>query len=144
MTTETDTPIRIDSLAFAALPALGAALAEGLFAGVTTRKDGTHAAVVLLPNKAQEGMTWADAMTWASEAGGELPARPIAALLYANAKGEFERAWYWTSDVLDADTGDASHDRLAWITYFDYGYQFINHKASNGLARAVRLIPLKA
>jgi len=39
----------LTTIALAALPPLGADLGGGKFAGLTTRKDGTHAAVVLLP-----------------------------------------------------------------------------------------------
>jgi hypothetical protein len=111
---DTDT---IKTINFAALPALGAALEGGKFYGVTTLKDGTHAAVILLPNKAQERMTWDRATAWASEAGGVLPSRPVSALLYANAKDKFEPHWYWTSETLDADTGDKDDASCAWNCY---------------------------
>jgi hypothetical protein len=43
MTTTTST------LTVSTLPAIGTALENGTFAGLTTRPDGTHCAVVLLP-----------------------------------------------------------------------------------------------
>jgi len=136
---DTDT---IKTIEFAALPELGATLEGGKFYGVTTLKDGTHAAVILLPNKAQERMTWDRATTWASEAGGVLPSRPVSALLYANAKDQFEPIWYWTSETLDADTGDKDDASYAWGCGFYDGYQLNHPKSFDGSAVAVRMIPL--
>lgn len=65
---------------FAQLPALGAPLEGGVFAGLTTQPDGTHCAVVLLPAKGTD-LNWEAAKAWAAEQGGELPSRPVAALL---------------------------------------------------------------
>ena len=134
--------VAADTISFASLPVLGAEFDGGIFIGVTTLKDGTHAAVILLPNKAQERMAWDAAMGWAKEAGGQLPTRPVAALLYANAKDQFERTWYWTSDELQADTGDEDDASYAWFCYFYYGLQRFTHKSAEGAAVAVRLIPL--
>lgn len=125
----------VDSLAFAALPAVGAELAGGTFRGVTTLKDSKHVAVILLPNKAQERMTWKNAMAWASEAGGELPSRPVSALLFATAKDQFRDDWYWTSE----EHGSS----YAWGQNFRNGYQDYRHKDYEGLAVAVRLIHLQ-
>jgi hypothetical protein len=83
-------------------------------------------------------------MNWAKEAGGQLPTRPIAALLYANAKDQFERTWYWTSDELQADTGDEDDASYAWFCFFYYGLQDFNLKSAEGAAVAVRLIHLTA
>jgi hypothetical protein len=71
-----------------ALPALLQPLEGGLFAGVCTTPDGTHHAVVLLPDAPADRLNWADAMAWAESLGegAQLPSRPVAALLYANAK----------------------------------------------------------
>lgn len=127
-------PIKALTISFAALPALGAALEGGKFYGITTLKDGTHAAVILLPNKAQERMGWKAAMKWAEEAGGVLPSRPVSALLYANAKDQFEPTWYWTSEEDGAS--------CAWFCVFDYGNQDFNRKYDEGSAVSVRMIPL--
>ena len=81
-------------------------------------------------------------MKWAEEAGGALPTRPVAALLYANAKDQFDPTWYWTSDTLDQDTGDEDDASFAWYCYFYYGYQYYDHKSAEGAAVAVRVIPL--
>jgi len=129
MTTETQ------ALTIATLPALGAALEAGTFEGLTTRKDGNHCAVVLLPgfNKA---VNWNDAKAWATEQGGELPSRPVAALLFANGKARLQPRWHWTADEEDAS--------FAWSCYFSYGLQYRSPKSNEGSAVAVRLIPLSA
>jgi hypothetical protein len=124
------------TLSFASLPALGAELEGGIFAGVTTLPTGQHAAVILLPNKAQERMTWQQSMAWADEVGGQLPSRPVAALLYANAKAQFEPDWHWTNEEYGAS--------YAWLCHFRNGAQSYRHKSYEGCARAVRLIHLAA
>lgn len=131
----------IAAIAFSQLPALGAEFEGGTFRGITTLKDGTHAAVILLPDKAPD-MSWVDAVKWAESVGGKLPTRPIAALLYANAKDQFERSWHWLNETLDADTDDKSDEVYAWICGFDDGYQYSTRKRYKFSARAVRLIPL--
>lgn len=122
------------AISFAALPALGASLADGTFRGITTLPDGTHAAVILLPNKAQERMSWQKAMAWAEGVGGQLPSRPVAALLYANAKAEFEPNWHWTNEP--------HSDSCAWLQTFGYGFQDCYTKDYEFSAVAVRLIQL--
>lgn len=122
------------TISFGELPALGAALADGTFRGITTLANGTHAAVILLPNKAQERMNWTKAMAWAEGIGGQLPSRPIAALLYANAKSEFKPEWHWLNEP--------HSDSCAWLQNFHYGYQFYNDKRNEFAAVAVRLIQL--
>jgi hypothetical protein len=114
--------------------AIGATLEGGQFAGLITLPDGKHVAVVLLPNKSDKRLRWADAMAWATEVGGQLPSRPVAALLFANLRGEFEKTWHWTNETHEAD------DSCAWGCSFLGGYQGHNGKSSEGSARAVRLI----
>ena len=129
MTTSTQT----DTLA--TLPALGAELEGGTFAGLTTRKDGTHCAVILLPEKAED-LTWKKAVAWATKQGGELPTRLVAALLFANVKDKLTPAWHWTSDEFDAS--------YAWDCGFNHGSQHGYRKSYEGGSVAVRLIPLTA
>ncbi len=119
----------------ASLPALGQPLEGGTFAGLTTRKDGTHCAVVLLPGR-KEDINWKDAKAWAEEQGGELPTRPVAALLYANVKDQLQPDWHWTADEEGASS--------AWDCNFLIGYQNYGHKSYEGSVVAVRLIPLTA
>jgi hypothetical protein len=121
---------------FADLPPLGQPLDCGLFAGLITTPDGTHHAVVLLADKPAAKLTWKKAMNWAEKLGAALPTRPVAALLCANAKDQFEPAWHWTSEAFDGS--------YAWSQYFDNGFQSCSPKSYEGRCRAVRLIQLTA
>lgn len=120
---------------FAQLPALGAPLEGGVFAGLTTQPDGTHCAVVLLPAKGTD-LNWEAAKAWAAEQGGELPSRPVAALLFANAKAQLRPEWHWTADEWSASS--------AWRCHFGLGLQDTNLKSYDGSAVAVRLIHVTA
>jgi hypothetical protein len=122
-------------LRLASLPAIGSELEGGTFAGLTTKPDGTHCAVVLLPGAATD-QTRTKAKAWAKKQGGELPSRPVAALLFANVKSALQPAWHWTSDEFDAS--------YAWDCYFSHGTQLLNRKSYEGGAVAVRQIPLTA
>jgi len=119
---------------FSELPTLGDPLDSGIFAGITTSKDGTHCAVVLLPEVGKK-LTWKKALAWATEQQAELPTRPIAALLFANLKDKLNPAWHWTSEEYDAS--------YAWYCYFSHGYQGGIRKSYEGSAVAVRLIPIE-
>lgn len=119
----------------ASLPPIGKSLDGGTFAGLTTKPDGTHCAVVLLPDNGTD-LTWAKAKAWAKKQGGELPSRPVAALLFANVKASLKPKWHWTSDEYDAS--------FAWLCGFHYGTQDYDHKSFEGSAVAVRLITLAA
>lgn len=132
MTTATESK----TLKFAAIAALalGAPLEGGTFAGILTLPNGTHAAVVLLAEKPGEELNWADAKKWAESIGGELPARPAAAMLFANAKDQFEAEWHWTSEAYSGS--------YAWIQNFGNGGQITDHVDCSYCARAVRMIPL--
>lgn len=127
------------SLQLSALIALsiGASFEGGKFAGLITLPDGKHVAVVLLQNKSDRRLAWAAAMAWATEAGGQLPSRPIAALLFANLRGEFEKTWHWTNEAHEADAS------YAWYCSFDDGGQTYDFKDDYGTVRAVRLIHLE-
>lgn len=121
------------TIPFASLPTLGAALEDGTFAGITTRPDGTHCAVILLPAMGED-LTWKAAKAWAVEHGGELPTRPVAALLFANVQPALSPVWHWTADEYNAS--------YAWDCHFGHGLQSCNHKDDERAAVAVRLIPL--
>lgn len=128
MTTTTQT----QTFPFASLPPIGAELDGGTFAGITTKPDGAHYAVFLLPEQG-ENLTWQQALAWADEQGGELPTRPVASMLFANVKDKLKPEWHWTSEA-----------SCAWLCGFGYGYFRYYHKSSEGCAVAVRLIPLTA
>ena len=95
------------------LPKLGAPLGAGKFVGVITLPSGVHVAVELLPERSSD-LTWQAAMDWAKQLDGELPTRPAAAMLFANAKAALPRGWHWTNE------DDASY---AWDCYFGHGGQ---------------------
>ena len=132
MTTKT-TPTT--SISLASLPTIGSDLDGGIFFGITTRKDGTHCAAILLPDQSEK-LTWKKAMHWAAKLGAELPSRPVAALLFANLKDKLTPAWHWTSDEDGAS--------YAWNCGFSLGLQGYGHKSYEGSVVAVRLIPLTA
>ena len=117
------------------LPAIGQPLDGGTFAGLTTKPDGAHCAVVLLPDNGTD-LTWAKAKAWAKEQGGELPSRPVAALLFANVKANLKPKWHWTSEEYDAS--------YAWYCGFHYGLQYDGRKSYEGSAVAVRYIKIGA
>ena len=123
------------SLPFAALPALHASLAGGIYAGCVTQPDATTVAVVLLPDQGTD-LTWRKALTWAAERGAQLPTRPVAALLFANCKALL-RGWaHWTCEQFDAS--------YAWFCYFGDGDQYAYRKSYQACAVSVRLIPVTA
>lgn len=74
----------------------------------------------------------------ARTAGGQLPSRQVAALLYTNARQTIEPDWYWTDET------EGSSD--AWFCGFYCGLQGGLHgcryRSYVGCAVAVRLIPL--
>jgi hypothetical protein len=126
--------IATPALTFATLPPLGAPLDGGIFCGLTTDKEGKHFAVALLPDKPDGGLPWKKAIAWAESVDGMLPTRPVAALLFANARDEFDKDWHWTSEQYSAG--------YAWLQLFGHGYQDYDVKSYEGRARAVRLIHL--
>lgn len=132
MTEQTQTEIH--SIAFTALPALGQPLANGIFRGITTKKDGTHCAVIRLPGKGED-LNWSKAKAWAEDQGGELPSKAVGALLASNE--ELEPDWHWTHEDY---VGDSS---CAWDFHSD-GYTGTVLKSAAGGALAVRLIPITA
>ena len=118
---------------FNTLPALGAPLEGGAFAGLTTLPNGTHNAVVLLPARGN-GLTWQEACEWANTHGGVLPTRSMAALLFANIRDRLQPKWHWGAD----EQGPA----YAWSCHFGNRYQDYLRKSFANSAVAVRLILL--
>ena len=91
--------------------------------------------LILLPEQA-EGVSWKSAMAWAEEVGGSLPTRAEQSMLFANLKGQFAQAAYWSSEQFAGDESDA------WFQHFGDGFQYYCHKCSELRARAVRRLPL--
>jgi hypothetical protein len=105
------------------------------YAGLVLNADGsTSHHLVLLAGDAED-VTWQAAKDWAAEVGGELPTRQEQALLYANVKGAFVAAWYWSSEAHESDGA------CAWTQTFGNGFQYDLRKSYEGRARAVRRFP---
>ena len=114
------------------LPELGAQLDGGVFVGVITQPDGSHNAVTLLADRAQD-LTWQTANAWAAGLNAQLPTPLVCALIIANTQDRPQDDWYWTDD--------SSLASRAGLCHFTAGYQYFrppeNHKSP---AVAVRLI----
>lgn len=114
-------------------------LASGeIYAGLILDAEGQPRHHLILLPGAAEDLEWEEAKAWAIEAGGELPTRQEQALLYANCKAHFQRAWYWSSEAHD------SYGSYAWCQSFLSGSQLSYRKDYTFRARAVRLIQLAA
>lgn len=120
------------------LPKIGEQFQGGLYAGITTGKDGAPYALVLLTDKPVNELTWKKAVSWAQGLGADLPSRPESALLFALLKDKFEPTWHWTNETTD---WSASY---AWYCDFDYGDQGYNHESAGSAAVAVRRFPLES
>jgi len=90
--------------------------------------------LILLPGEA-EAIQWEDAKKWAADHDGELPTRREQAVLFANLKGEFKEAAYWSGQRY-------KDERYAWYQYFDDGYQTFNDTYGELRARAVRRLAI--
>lgn len=104
------------------------------YAGAVLADDGRplhH--LILLPGQA-EGVTWDAAKAWAAKVGGELPTRREQSLLFANRKGKFKSAWYWSSEAYERDGS------YAWGQNFNYGDQTLSRESFESRARAVRRV----
>lgn len=102
------------------------------YAGMVLGEDGNpdyH--LILLPGEV-ESTTWKDACIWAGDRDASLPTRREQSLLFANLKGEFESAWYWSGEDHEENDG------WAWCQGFYDGYQDYFHQSSELRARAVR------
>ncbi len=115
-------------VAFADLPPIKTEWMGGIFAGIHTKKDGTHCAVIKLSKKLKQ--TWKQAMAVEE---GEMPSKAVAALVVANL--EIEAGWYWTGEEYDASG--------AWLFNSD-GVTYVHDNVAAGGALAVRLIPITA
>ena len=129
----TSTTKSIISVSFANLPALGAPLDGGIFVGVITQQDGTHSAITLLPDHAED-LTWQAAKDWSAGLNAQLPTRPMAALIFANTQDRPQEGWHWTSEEVK------DYASYAWNCYFGLGDQYNDRKSYEGSAVAVRLI----
>ena len=122
-----------NTIKFSDLPAIGAALGGGIFVGAITQTDGTHVAVALLPDQAQD-VTWQAALDWAKAQDAQLPTRPMAAMIFANTQNRPQSGWHWTCEEVK------DYASCAWFCDFYDGYQSSFLKSSAGAAVAVRCI----
>lgn len=105
-------------------------------AGQILREDGSPSHyLILLPGEAED-LDWGAAKAWAAERGGELPTRREQSLLFANLKGEFESAWYWSGERHESNSG------WAWCQGFGLGYQDGTGQGGRLRARAVRRLSI--
>ncbi len=118
-----------------ALPAIGAAFLDGIFAGITLHEDKPHA-LILLPEDG-DNMEWPDALEFAAKQDGVLPSRIDMIVLHKNVRDQFnKRDWYWTSEE------NPSYAGYAFIQPFANGAQNAGHKGGAYRARAVRRVAL--
>lgn len=87
--------------------------------------------LILLPGEV-ESANWKDACIWAGDRDASLPTRREQSLLFANLKGEFESAWYWSGEEHEENDG------WAWCQSFYDGTQDSLPQTSELRARAVR------
>ena len=91
--------------------------------------------IILLPGEAPE-VDFAAAKTWAASVGGELPSRIEQSMLYALARGQFKRDWYWSGEQ------HAAGSDSAWCQGFGLGYQDDTSTTNELRARAVRRVAI--
>ena len=121
-------------------PAIGIRWAEhnGIYAGVARGyRDEKDVHLILLDDKPEGKLSWADAVKWAESLGGgaSLPTRFESALLYANLNGHMDATeWHWT--------GTQYSDYEAWLQHFSYGGQSNTDKSFEARCRAVRRFAL--
>ncbi|MCX4154959.1 MULTISPECIES: Lcl C-terminal domain-containing protein [Paraburkholderia] len=92
--------------------------------------------LILLPGEVEE-VNWESAGKWAAEHGCVLPTRREQSLLFANLKGEFQSAYYWSGQQHETNSG------WAWSQYFGDGTQGCHHTLTELRARAVRRLVLQ-
>lgn len=126
----------VATIAFAALPAVLSPLADGTFAGIATRADGVHCAVVLISvAPTDKCYSYNEAKAYAESVGGQRPPKAVWSLLYETCRDLIPKYWYW----VDEPEGSS----CAWLCYFAYGDIYFHlYRSSEGGAVAVRLIPL--
>ena len=106
------------------------------YIGAIGNKAGEVYHVILLPGDNNDS-DWQAAMDWAKSIGGDLPTRVEQAQMFATAKDEFKKDWYWSNETCSWNTA------YAWYQYFAYGTQSLGRKSYGDCrARAVRRLPI--
>lgn len=119
---------------FSSLPKIGEAIDDGIFAGVTTRPDGIHCAVILLKAFGYH-LTKDKAIAWVQDLNAELPSKAVASMLVENVwdKVPYGQSWVGCDDFT-----------FSWIIEFGTGYMFATRTVEMSYnAVAVRLIPIE-
>ncbi len=102
------------------------------YAGIVLDDNGAFSHhLILLPGDVED-KTWEQANQWAASISGELPTRREQSLLFANLKGEFESAYYWSGERHEKESG------WAWSQIFSSGPQCTYAQNYELRARAVR------
>jgi hypothetical protein len=126
------------SISLGDLPALKQPLADGLFGGVHTMRDGRHVAVVYLNNARPPKRSGVDAMRkWAKDLGVQLITRAIGPLLVSTLGDLLPQEVVWTEDDWEPEPSAS-----AWHCYLCYGFVSICCRGAQLGGVAVRLIPL--
>lgn len=101
----------------------------GIYAGLTIHNE-TPMRLVLLPDEFNG--KWKPAMSWAKKLDAELPTRMDFLAMWNNARGEFDKYWYWSGEEFESGAG------YAWCQLFNDGSQITSRKILELRARAVR------
>lgn len=122
------------------MPAIGQALADGIFAGIVRGENGCpDVALVDLGFLTDKPANWKRAGELAAEKGATLPTRQEARVLWANVDfGAKTYRWFWTS------TQYAGSAVYAWFQNFGDGLQTNDPKDYEYNVRAVRRLPLQS
>ena len=116
-------------------------LAEGeTYIGAIGDQNGDVYHLILLPGD-NDDASWKKQMAWAKKIGGDLPNKLELAMLFAHARDQFKRDWYWSNqNYVNSDGKEET--AYAWCQYFNYGNQYGIHKDYSLRARAVRRLPI--
>ena len=114
-------------------PVLPKLLEGEVYAGITLHDDRLHH-LIILPGDTE--LDWQAARHYAAKAGGTLPSRVDALVLFKNARKQFHGAAYWT----DEQRADVA--QYAWFQDFDWGDQDDDRQDVRLRVRAVRRVAI--
>ena len=116
-------------------------LNEGeIYIGAIGNSNGELHHVILLPGD-NDDTTWKKQMAWAKKIGGDLPNKLELAMLFALARDQFKRDWYWSNQTYVNSDGQ-EEVAYAWCQTFYYGIQTSHLKGDACRARAGRRLPI--
>ena len=109
-------------------------LADGeIYVGAIGDALGNLHHVILLPGDNNDATHEAQ-LEWAKSIGGDLPNRIEQAMLWANHRDQFQKDWYWSNEINQAQS------ESAWYQDFGDGYQLYRYRIYELRARAVRRV----